>query len=159
MGNRYTIRKLASDCDKREAAQELCDLLREVDRREIHAVSDNVLQEINESIDGSDECWAAYEKNGRGLIVVFGIPKINVSTGRLIWCLGTYRVSNYWMAFAGTSRKIITGWANRYGVLHNAVGVFNTDAIRWLEWCGATMREPIQVGQEQFYPFEIRGGM
>lgn len=158
MANKYTIRKLASDCDKREAAQELSELLRAIDRREIHAASDNVLHEIKASINESDECWAAYEKKGRGLIAVWGIKRIKDYPGRLIWCLGTYRISQYWLSFAGVSRRIVQRWANRYGVLHNAVGVFNEDAIKWLEWCGATMREPIQVGREQFYPFEIRRG-
>lgn len=154
--DRYIIREIQTDEEKNIVAAELWELLREEDKREIAAYTNDGRKEVIDSLYMSDECWAAFTKQKRELIVAWGIRRVQGRSGRLIWCLGTYRMRDYWFPFSGQSRKLLWKWRRRYKVLYNAVALFNTQAIRWLEWCGATFQEPIDVAGEIFLPFEIR---
>lgn len=153
---KYIIRKLTDEGEKRMTGIELAELLRPADRREILAFTDDVKQEIMDSINSSDECWAAFTKEGRNVIAVWGIRKIKGINGRLIWCLGTYQVSRYWLPFSLMSKRILNKWAGRYQRLYNNVGSFNADAIKWLKWCGATFGHEFLINdKEYFIPFTI----
>lgn len=153
----YIIRKLTDTTEKRMTGEELYELLRKEDRREMAAFIKDIKQEVMASIFESDECWAAFTKEGRNVIAVWGICKQQGVKGRLIWCLGTYRVNDYWLQFAKVSRKILREWAKRYKRLYNNVGAFNTESIRWLKWCGAVFGEKFLAnGKEYFLPFEIK---
>lgn len=176
MAKGYTIHKLETPGEKLMTAQELYNNLRLMDKRELadasmhrwkevfasidkdHPPEDPIYTEIRESIEMSDECWIGVDRRNRDLIAVWGIREVEGRRGRLIWCLGTYLMDKYWMSFASESRKIIKRWAGRYGVLYNAVGAFNKDSIRWLEWCGAKFDEQVPIGIEYFLPFRIEGG-
>lgn len=156
MAERYTIHELCSGAEKGFIADELYELLRGVERREIEALTDDVRKEVQESIFSSDECWAAFG-NGH-LITVWGIRKVKGVVGRLIWCLSTSRIDEYWLSFAGRSRKILWEWVNRYGLLYNSVADFNRDSIRWLQWCGAAFGKAQVVNGVRFLPFSIEKG-
>lgn len=142
-------------------ARELAKNLREVDRREILAFTDDVEREAQESIDWSYELQFATTKDGR-IIAVWGVqPKRNdegTQTHALIWCLGTDLIKRYTVSFAKESKAILQEWAKRYGFLYNVVGAFNDDAIRWLQWVGAIIdvaSAKIIKNGETFRPFVI----
>lgn len=141
-------------------ARELATNLREVDRREILAFTDDVEQEVQESIDWSYELQYATTKDGR-IIAIWGVqPKRNdegARTHSLIWCLGTDLIKRYTVSFAKESRAILQEWAKRYGSLYNMVGTFNDDAIRWLQWVGASFDASAKIikNGETFLPFVI----
>lgn len=177
MAKGYTIHKLETPGEKLMTAQELHRCLHLMDQRELMAVTINgwqdifdadeetrktmetpIEREIRESIEMSDECWIGVDRKNRYLIAAWGIRKVKGRRGRLIWCLRTYLMDRYWVSFASESRKILQRWAKDYGVLYNAVGAFNADSIRWLEWCGAKFDNPVQIGMENFLPFRIEGG-
>lgn len=157
MGRKYIIRKITDAHEKKELTHELTDLLRDADRREITAGGRSAYDEVRDSIHMSAECFAAFAGPDRALVAVWGYRRVKGADGRLIWCLGTYHIKEYWLPFAIESRRILSRWARRFGVLYNAVGAFNHDTIRWLEWCGARFHGQVQVGDETFLPFTIGG--
>ena len=158
MAKKYLIHKLTDSGEQKATARELFELMRAEDRREVAACASDIYAEIVDDIETSDECWAGFDKKTRALIAVWGICKMPNRRGRLIWCLGTYQIKHFWVAFASESRKIVRRWARRYGCLYNAVGTFNTDSIRWLQWCGAEFDKEVMIGGEKFLPFRIEGG-
>ncbi|BEU87456.1 hypothetical protein TAMA11512_09200 [Selenomonas sp. TAMA-11512] len=156
---RYTIKTITGEKQKEELARALIRDLRAADRRELKASAapnGSVEDEVHGSMLLSDELFAAYNEQG-ALIAVWGYRKFDNSPGVLIWCLGTDRIRSFRRAFAVESRRILRDWANRYGMLYNAVGAFNDAAISWLIFCGATFHEEMMIGGERFIPFTIEG--
>ena len=152
----YVIHKLERLEEKIAVLDDLYTYMRKQDRREVEACcTGSVLEELEIDIFKSNECWAAFTKKDCQLIACWGICKIRGQEGRLIWCLGTYRIEKYWLSFASESKRIIYKWANRYKRLFNAVGAFNTASIRWLEWVGAEFGTHAYINNEEFIPFVI----
>lgn len=158
MVKKYIIRKITSKNEKVSVAKELAADIRDIDRREILAATKDVYQEILASMQLSDMCYTGRAREDNKLIAVWGIRKIDGCDGRLIWCLGTPKLEKFWLSFADKSKRIVTDWAGKYGVLFNAVGSFNKNSIRWLKWCGADFGKSVSVGKEKFIPFYIKGG-
>lgn len=154
----YEIKKITKEKKKKQVAAELYRQLRAADRREMKAIvkeRGTMEDEVYESVMRSEECYAAYDCTG--LIAVWGHGAVAGNPGHLIWCLGTNRVADHRYAFAVESKRILTCWANDYGVLYNAVGAFNKAARAWLKFCGATFHQEIVIGGERFIPFTIEG--
>ena len=154
----YEIKKITKQKMKEQLVWSLLGELRAADRRELMAgicESGSIENEVYDSVFLSEECFAAYDRTG--LVAIWGYREVLGNPGRLIWCLGTERVAKNRYAFAVESKRILTDWARRFGVLYNAVGAFNKDAIRWLKYCGAVFHREITVGGEQFIPFTIEG--
>ena len=154
----YEIKKITKEKKKKQVAAELYRQLRAADRREMKAIvkeRGTIEDEVYESVLRSEECYAASDRTG--LIVVWGHGAVAGNPGHLIWCLGTSRVADHRYAFAVESKRILTRWANDYGVLYNAVGAFNKAARAWLKFCGATFHQEIVIGGERFIPFTIEG--
>ena len=152
----YEIKKITKQKKKEQLVRTLIGELRAADRRELAAgvaESGSIENEVYDSVFLSEECFAAFDREG--LIAVWGYREMPGITGRLIWCLGTDRIRQNRYAFAVESKKILTEWAARFGVLYNAVGAFNKDAIAWLKYCGAIFHREITIGGEQFIPFTI----
>ena len=128
--------------------------LREDDRRELFAIGNNVRKELEESINFSAECWAAFTDDDKP-IVIFGRTMLPERDGALIWCVGTDRIEDYWYPFLRHSRNILRKWAEEYGTLFNVVAEFNNPHMRWLSWLGAKFGKEIEVNGETFLPFTI----
>ena len=143
----YEIKKITKQKKKEQLVRTLIGELRAADRRELAA---GVAE--SGSIE-NEECFAAYDRSG--LIAIWGYRELPGMAGRLIWCLGTDRIKENRYAFVVESKHILTEWAKKYGVLYNAVGAFNKDAIAWLKYCGAIFHREITIGGEQFIPFTI----
>ena len=155
---RYEIKKITKQKRKEQLVMTLLSELRAPDLRELAAavhLSGSVEREVYDSVFLSEECFAAYDRTG--LVAIWGHRAVAGSPGRLIWCLGTERVARNRYAFAVESRRILSDWANRFGVLYNAVGAFNVDALRWLKFCGAVFHREVMIGSERFVPFTIEG--
>ena len=151
----YEIKKITKEKKKKQVAAELYRQLRAADRRELLAVVGRhaMEQEVYDSVFHAEECYAAYDRTG--LIAVWGHGTVAGNPGHLIWCLGTNRVTDHRYAFTVESKRILTRWANDYGVLYNAVGAFNKAALAWLKFCGAAFHQEILIGGERFIPFTI----
>ena len=152
----YEIKKITKQKTKEQLVWSLLGELRAADRRELTAgicESGSIENEVYDSVFLSEECFAAYDRTG--LVAIWGYREVPGNPGRLIWCLGTNRVADHRYAFTVESKRILTRWANDYGVLYNAVGAFNKAAIAWLKFCGAVFHQEIVIGGERFIPFTI----
>ena len=71
------------------------------------------------------------------------------------WMVGSTHIDRHRRAFAERSREQVEHYLKEYEVLLNFVHVKNTRAIRWLEWLGFTMADPVEYGPmgESFIPF------
>ena len=142
---KYEIHRV-KDEDRFRVGMELTHGLRKVDGREMELAGVEPPLGCMESVMRTPDVWAAREQKGGGLIAVWGIKEVTLEAHKL--------------AFAMESKRILSRWARKYGVLWNYVASFNQDALAWLEWCGAEFFElPAWKGRkERFVRFEIRGG-
>lgn len=129
--------------------------IREDDRRELFAMTEDIRREIMESITFSAECYAAVTEETAEPIVVFGRVMQPARDGALIWCLGTDKLQEYWFPFLRESRRILHGWAAEYDVLYNVVADFNTIHMRWLSWLGAKFHSSFDKNGATFIHFTI----
>lgn len=130
--------------------------LRPADRRELVALHGNAYQAIVQSVTTSEEAFRVTGAKGEPLVLYGKCAEENLP-GRLIWCMATNDLGPYQREFARVSRRILHAWADRHGILWNAVGDFNEAAKRWLKWCGAEFGNPFKMGGETFVRFYIRG--
>lgn len=167
----YEIRRVGAS-KKESVALALYKDLRTADIREMGMAGVAPYHGVRSSLIDSDEVWEAYEKKDKGVIAVWGIRRVmpeevsalpddeakRLTGGRLIWCLGTERISRHKIAFAMESKRILNDWAKEYGLLWNYVANFNVDAMEWLMWCGAEFSElePWRGHRYRFLRFEIR---
>lgn len=129
--------------------------MRQADRDEVFAASGHTpLAALSFSYAKSSCCWTAFF-NGRPE-VMWGVGDINILNGvGAPWLLGTDAVEENFRAFL----RISSGWPNqllqRYSVLRNFVDARNTVSIRWLEWLGFRLLEPVDISGHQFRLFEM----
>lgn len=90
----------------------------------------------------SDICFAA-EEGGEVFAVGGVMTKSLLSGGGIAWLLGTDKLESVWYAFARESRRVAEELTREYGVLENFVDASNTKSIRWLEWLGFHIEEPV----------------
>ena len=132
--------------------------LRPSDRRELEAAHQgSSYMAIVDSVFNSEEAYRVIGSNDEPL-VLYGKRAEENLPGRLIWCMATDDIAPYEREFARVSRWIVRTWAEKHGILWNAVGDFNEPAKRWLKWCGAEFGKPLTIGGEKFIRFYIRGG-
>ena len=130
--------------------------LRPEDKRELIAVHGKIFVAILRSVISSEEAYCVTGAAGEPLVLYGKCAEKNLP-GRLIWCMATVDMVPYEREFARVSRKIVQEWAEKHGILWNAVGDFNEAAKRWLKWCGAEFGDPLEMGGEPFVRFYIRG--
>ena len=135
----------------------LVNRLRPGDKRELMAAHGNVFMAVVDSVFSSEEAYGVTGANGEPLVLYGKCAEENLP-GRLIWCVATEDIASYEREFARVSRWIVRTWAEKHGILWNAVGDFNEPAKRWLKWCGAEFGKPLEMGGEKFIRFYIRGG-
>lgn len=125
------------------------------------------------------EVWAAGRKTPRGALewsmlksthtwtaiidgrpeIMFGIGDLNVLSGvGAPWLLGTDAVETHFVAFLRLSVEFRKQLLQRYLVLRNFVHDENRASIRWLQWLGFTLSDPVKVGDQAFRMFELRAG-
>lgn len=133
----------------------IADRMRKADRDEVFAASGrSPTAALTYSFRKSSHCWTALF-DGRPEIM-WGIGDINILAGvGAPWLLGTDAVEHNFRAFL----RISSGWPaqllQRYSVLRNFVDVRNEVSVRWLEWLGFRLLEPIEFRGYQFRLFEM----
>jgi len=135
-------------------ARELAKHIRKTDRAEVEALGLTPLQVAKRGVEHGHHVFLA---NGK-VVAMFGCdPDPKWAGVAWPWLLSTDKIegNHYWFALA--SRKLINHWLEHYDLLTNYVDSRYTDAIRWLQWCGADIRPPEPLGPEgiPFHRFEI----
>ncbi|HJU38190.1 MAG TPA: hypothetical protein VJ724_01360 [Tahibacter sp.] len=90
---------------------------------------------------------------------VFGVSTIAEFPGRAVpWMVGTAALERHQSAFLRRCRPVVLDWASRYDLLVNWVDARNLTAIRWLQWLGFVIGDPMPYGVDglSFRPFEMR---
>ena len=131
-------------------ARELAPLLRAPDRAEVLALGVDPVEGLLTSLRSSQEAFAARAANG-GIICMAGVSPATLTgpTG-VPWLLGSDLVPVYRRAFMVETRAMIAHWLTLYPILRNVVDARYEAAIRWLEWLGFTIGEPVPMARGMF---------
>lgn len=132
--------------------------LREADRLEIEATTDeDVLEAVEQTVESSPQVAMAGYANGE-LVCIFGVATPFILTDQgTPWCLFTPNVEKYRHLFLRQSKPYVELMLEHYKTLFNFVDCRNTLAIRWLKWLGFKFGEPVPYGVQglDFYPFVL----
>lgn len=91
-------------------------------------------------------------------VMMFGVVPLNLVSGiGSPWLFGSKEMDNHSKKFIRYSRSFLQELLKRWPVLINSVDNDNIKTKRWLEWMGFNISNPVQFGNGQFCPFEIRG--
>lgn len=127
--------------------------LRESDRLEVSANSDDIEATIRRSIAASTICSVA-QLDGRPVFVIGCAPCDRPGVG-VPWLLGTDEVTPHGGALTRITKSYVRQFLETWPVLLNAVDERNVVSVRWLEAIGFTIGEPIPFGRkgERFHIF------
>lgn len=140
--------------------QPIADRMRQADRDEVLAASGRSPREALEySLQKSSIARTALVDGVPE--VMFGAGDVNILTRTgAPWLLGTDAIDRHWVAFLRGSIGSLAQLSARYDVLINLVDDRQSASIRWLQWLGFTVGEPITAGVERraFRLFHLRKG-
>ncbi|WP_416063932.1 hypothetical protein ACK9YZ_11860 [Rhizobium sp. ZK1] len=135
--------------------REIAGRMRRADSEEVFAASGHSpTSALSFSYRHSSLAWSALF-NGRPE-VMWGVGDINILTGiGAPWLLGTDAVEENFRAFLRISRDWPAQLLSRYRLLRNVVDARNMVSLRWLEWLGFRLFEPVEINGHQFRLFEM----
>ena len=81
-------------------------------------------------------------------VAIFGLVKMNNKLG-VPWMLATNELKSIKKYFMEYSADYIDLMLSRCDFLVNYISMYNTDSIKWLEWCGFQLDTPELFGEEQ----------
>lgn len=93
------------------------------------------------------------------VICMFGVAPHPEEWGSgFVWVLGSDLVVEHRRIFARLSRKYLASMLAIYPRLMNAVDARYTASVRWIEWLGFDLSEPVPIGKDGalFRVFEKR---
>ena len=140
-----------------EHAQYVATHLRESDKRELaRAGRTNFEAAVLESVDVSPFAFVALQ--GKKPLCVFGLlPDSVLSPRARLWMLGTPNINLTKKDFVKTCRIVVDGLLDIYPQLYNAVDANYPQAIRLLQFLGATFGKTVASPTgAPFLIFEIR---
>ncbi|WP_183736332.1 hypothetical protein [Rhizobium sp. BK275] len=135
--------------------REIAARMRTADREEVFAASGrSPLSALSFSYRHSSLAWTALF-DGRPE-VMWGVGDINILTGiGAPWLLGTDAVEENFRAFLRISRDWPAQLLSRYRLIRNFVDARNMVSLRWLEWLGFRLFEPVEINGHPFHLFEM----
>lgn len=127
-------------------AVELAPRLRPADAAEVLASGGYApLEALLESIKASDGAWAAYFAGELGCL--FGVSAGPFLSFRAYpWLLTSDVVARYPKTFLRACREVLAGWADRFGMLEQAIDARYTVALRWAARVGFEVAPPAPFG-------------
>ena len=144
-GQAYTLLP-ASEAD----AHELAPQLRAPDRAEVIALGVEPVEGLLQSLRSSQEAFTARAEDGRIICMAGVCPASLVGPTGVPWLLGSELVPAHGPHFLRESRRLVARWLTMFQVLRNIVDSRYTAAIRWLEWLGFAIGEPMPFGSGTF---------
>lgn len=130
--------------------------MRQADRDEIAAASGRLPAAVLEfSLENSTAAWTAII-NGRPE-VMFGVATFPgcENTGAP-WLLGTDAVERYNHIFLRRSLEWLDQLFERYAVLRGLIHEGNSAGLRWLQWLGFRLSDPVSIRGHSFRAFEAQ---
>ena len=128
--------------------------MREIDREEILlATGRNPGVEIVESWNNSTLKWAVL-KNGVA-VALFGVDTVDRVIG-LPWFVATDEIKSINSFIARHSKEYIGYMREGFDSLSNFVDSNNKGTLRWLQWCGFSILDPVTHGPYNHLFHQIR---
>jgi hypothetical protein len=129
--------------------------LRAADAFEVRAMSGSApLAALRRGLILSSEAWSG-TVDGRP-ICLFGVaPRSLLSDVAAPWLLGTDEVALHAPAFLRRNRAVLARWRRQYRRLENLVWSENATAIRWLDWLGFELADPVEINGVEWRPFAM----
>ena len=122
---------------------ELCQNIREADKREISALTKLPMHfAIRKSIRASQHCFSLYV--GLDLVCIWGVS-IREDKAHP-WMIGTHQISNHKREFWKASKEALRWMKTLSPHLENHVFAEHTEAIVWLQRLGFAIEEPSPYG-------------
>ena len=130
--------------------------MRKADRDEVAAASGKSPAEaLIYSLRKSSQAWTCIIAGKPEMM--FGVGDLNVLAGiGAPWLLGTDAVERHYLAFLRGSVSWRDQLLRRYPIMRNFVDDRNKVSMRWLQWLGFTLSDPVVVGGHTFRIFELR---
>lgn len=135
-----------------EHAEDLIENMREIDKLEVSCFGHSPRQAVERSISESDVSLTVLSKKGK-VMAIFGA---GVTEEPHIWLLGTKELDKNPLTLLRHCHKWITSFVEVYGEVSNWIHADNLVCLRWLQWCGAEISEPVEVQGELLRKFNIR---
>lgn len=112
------------------------------------------------SVEASAHTWAVVDRHGDTLSI-FGVAPVASDEGLnsgCVWMLSSTLVERRARDFIRACRPEIAKLLEEWDELRNFISARNTLALRWAEWAGFQIGEPIPYGvqQQPFHPVRIR---
>lgn len=128
--------------------------LREEDRVEYRAAYGvgNERSVLQQTIEQTYDCQVA-EVDGVPF-AIFGIGP-GPEGSAIPWLIGTDVLTDNRQFLCRIFPRVLAGWKAKHPLMFNCVLATHTKTIRWLQWLGFTIADPIPYGDEQrlFHPF------
>lgn len=107
-----------------------------------------------------DRCRKVIDEDTGEILAVYGVAKsdIAVDVGHP-WLLLSENGQGYMMQFGRKTKRELDAMAEGYTYLINIVGVWSTDAIRFIKWLGFTVNEDVVTNTDsghQYYTFYMK---
>lgn len=141
-----------------ERAEHVAQRARAADVAEVRATDGKTVgQAINAALAQSERvsCMMINDEP----VAIFGVRRISmVPSIGVPWLLGTDAITENPIEFARASKKYLPEVQRGYESLRNFVDSRHKESVRWLQWLGFTIHEPIPYGVEHryFHPFSMR---
>lgn len=91
------------------------------------------------------------------VIAMFGVAKkSHLSDIHAPWMLSSIEAPKHWVHFGRQSKPIMAYFIDKYGYLENYVDGRYPLAMRWCEYVGFKIGEPVRVGDVDFYKITMK---
>jgi hypothetical protein len=127
--------------------EELLEDIRDVDIRELRSSTGKEPKEILQvSFRMPGSIFTLRVKGD--LVCIFGIATVGSpeDLAGVPWMIGTNKVKKYRREFLDVSRTIFCTMCSKYRYLSNYVDDRNKDSIKWLQWLGFHVGDPVPFG-------------
>ena len=125
--------------------------LREMDKVEVACFKSTPDAALNSAFNNDDVTLTVMTKD-ENVMAIFGAGN---KADPYIWMLGSSEVETYSKDFLRHCRKWVWSLTEMYGQVSNYIHAENFICLKWLEWCGATLSEPLNIDGETFRKFTI----
>lgn len=139
----------------KEIAKDVYENLRLADKLEARHLGCDRWEYVYDSMRSSDILYQVIDDSGN-ILGVTGTAPISGDSGFCVWFLGTKKLACHKRDFATTGKALVKEYLFRKGELKNFISVENHEALTFIKHNGATLLDPVKLGDGLFVPFVIK---